>query len=103
MPATLPSTPTERLAAIIAGLASCVAEQGSLKRLAGPLLIAIWTRLHRISARFLAPPRRQSPAPAAAACAAPAPGAAHPAAPRSRAARRAARRRCPAPRAGWCA
>lgn len=54
MPDTLPSTPTERLAGIIAGLASCVAAQGRLKRLAGPLLVAIWTRLHRISARFLA-------------------------------------------------
>ena len=51
MPDALPSTPTERLAGIIAGLASCVAAQGGLKRLAGPLVVAIWTRLHRMSAR----------------------------------------------------
>ncbi len=66
-----PATPTERLAAIIAWLAGCVAEQGSRQRLAGPLVVAIWTRLRRMSARFLAlaatpmpPPRLARPAPA---------------------------------------
>ena len=63
-----PATPTERLAAIIAWLAGCVAEQGCRQRLAGPLVVAIWTRLRRISAQFLAlaatpvPPARPAPA-----------------------------------------
>lgn len=65
---TTPATPTERLAAIIAWLAGCVAEQGRSQRLAGPLVVAIWTRLRRISAQFLAlaatpiPPARPAPA-----------------------------------------
>ena len=77
MSATPPLTPTtDRLAAIVALRAGCVAEQGRLARLAGALVIAIWTRLHRISARFravaatpLPPPRpaRPDPAPRAAA------------------------------------
>ena len=68
MPDALPTAPTERLAGIIAGLASCVAAQGGLKRLAGPLVVAIWTRLQRMSARFRAvaatpprPPRAPGP------------------------------------------
>ena len=67
-PMQAPATPTERLAAIIAWLAGCVAEQGSRQRLAGPLVVAIWTRLRRISAQFLAvaatpiPPARPAPA-----------------------------------------
>ena len=71
MAVSAPATPTERLAAIIAWLAGCVAEQGSRQRLAGPLVVAIWTRLRRMSARFLAlaatpipPPRPARPAPA---------------------------------------
>lgn len=65
MPAPCPPPPTDRLAAVIACLADCVAEQGNLKRLAAPLLLAIWKRLSNISARFFAvaatkppPPRR---------------------------------------------
>ena len=71
MSATLPATPADCLAAIIAWLASCVAEQGNLRRLSAPLLIAIWKRLRDISARFLAvaatplpPPRLTAPNPA---------------------------------------
>ena len=47
MSATQPITPTDRHAAIVALLAGCVAEQGRLARLAGALVITIWTRLHR--------------------------------------------------------
>lgn len=71
MSATPSLPPTDRFAAIIARLADCVAAQGRLKRLAGTLLVAIWTRLHRMSARFAAvaatpvpPPRPERPAPA---------------------------------------
>ena len=71
MSATLPATPVDRVAAIVAWLASCVAEQGNLRRLPAPLLIAIWKRLRDISARFLAvaatplpPPRLTAPNPA---------------------------------------
>ena len=77
MSATLPIPPTtDRLAAIVPLPAGCFAEQRRLTRLAGALVIAIWTRLHRISARFgavaatpLPPPRpaRPDPAPRAAA------------------------------------
>jgi hypothetical protein len=72
MSATAPVPPTERLAAILAWLAGCVAEQGNRKRLAGPLVVAIWTRLRWISARFRAvaatpipPPRPARAKPAA--------------------------------------
>ena len=65
MSPTLPVTLTDRLGAIVTWLADCVAEQGNLKRLAAPLLLAIWKRLSNISARFFAvaatkppPPRR---------------------------------------------
>lgn len=68
---TLPS-PIERLAAIIAWLAACVAEQGNRQRLPGALVAAIWTRLHRIAAQFRAvaatpipPPPPAPPEPAA--------------------------------------
>ena len=71
MPDRPPAAPADRLAAIIAWLASCVAEQGNLRRLPAPLLIAIWKRLRDISARFLAvaatklpPPRLTAPNPA---------------------------------------
>ena len=71
MSATPPATPTDRLAAIVALPAGCVAEQRRLTRLAGALVIAIWTRLHRISVRFgavaatpLPPPRPARPDPA---------------------------------------
>ena len=97
MSATLPATPADRLAAIIAWLASCVAEQGNLRRLSAPLLIAIWKRLRGISARFLAvaatplpPPRPATPNPA-------------PTPPDRRAARHATPRCCPAARAGCSA
>ena len=99
MSATQPVTPTtDRLAAIVALLAGCVAEQGCLTRLADALVNAIWTRLHRISTRFgavaatpLPPPRPARPDPAPRAVAPhPAPS-------------RAARRRGPTTRAGWCA
>ena len=71
MSATQPVPPmTDRLAAIVALLAGCVAEQGCLRRVAGALVIAIWTRLHRISAHFravaatpLPPPRPARPDP----------------------------------------
>ncbi len=98
-----PATPTERLAAIIAWLAGCVAEQGCRQRLAGPLVVAIWTRLRRISAQFLAlaatpvPPARPAPAGHnAAPDTAPRPS-------RKPRARRAASRSCPVARAGCCA
>ena len=71
MSPTLPATPADRLAAIITWLANCIAEQGNLRRLSAPLLIAIWKRLRDISARFLAvaatplpPPRPATPNPA---------------------------------------
>ena len=41
MSATAPIAPTDRLAAIIARLAACVAEQGRVTQLAGTLLVAI--------------------------------------------------------------
>lgn len=73
MLATTPATPTERLADLIAWLAACVAAQGHRRRLAGPLVVAIWTRLHRIAARFrviaatpIPPPRPERTEPAAA-------------------------------------
>ena len=69
MSATASIAPTDRLAAIIARLAACVAEQGPLTRRGGTLLIAIWTRLNRMSTRFAAvaatpipPPRPLRPA-----------------------------------------
>lgn len=75
MPATTLPSPTERLASIIAWLAASVAEQGHHRRLAGTLVVAIWTRLHRIAASFRAvaatpippprPPRPEQAAPVA--------------------------------------
>ncbi|MDA8248388.1 MAG: hypothetical protein M0Z28_04355 [Rhodospirillales bacterium] len=47
------SIPAERLAGILDTLCRAIADRGGRKLLAGPLVILIWTRLRRISARVL--------------------------------------------------
>ena len=50
-----PLTPPERFAAILDGLCQAVARRGGGRdRLAGPLVILIWTRLRRIAAQVVA-------------------------------------------------
>jgi hypothetical protein len=55
----IPLAPADRLALIIEGLCQAVARRGGVgvgglagSRLAGPLLLLIWSRLRRITARF---------------------------------------------------
>jgi hypothetical protein len=69
---TAPAALPERLAAILAWLADCVADQGNRKRLPGALVVAIWTRVNRVAAQFRAvaatpipPPRPARAQPAA--------------------------------------
>ena len=53
--ATLPTAPADRFASIIDGLCRAVAARGGGRdRLAGPLVILIWSRLRRIAVRFAA-------------------------------------------------
>ncbi len=53
--AALPTTPTDRFAGILDGLCRAVAARGGgPDRLAGPLVILIWTRLRRLAVRFAA-------------------------------------------------
>ena len=53
--AAIPATPTERFAGIIDGLCRAVAARGGGRdRLAGPLVILIWSRLRRIAAQIIA-------------------------------------------------
>jgi len=54
MSATLPRTPTERLAWIVAWLSECIATEGHKNRVSGPLLLAVAAHARRIRARFLA-------------------------------------------------
>lgn len=68
----LPTTPIERPACTIAWLCGFVAEQGGRKQFPGLLVRMIWTRLQRISARFLAVAAAE-PRPAGAPAPAPAP------------------------------
>ena len=67
-----PRAPQQRLAGILAMLCRAVADRGGRKLLAGPLVILIWTRLHRLSGRITrlaarieagATPRKPSPRP----------------------------------------
>ncbi len=71
---SLPRTPAERFASIIALLCRTVAASIAGGRLAGPLIILIWRRLNRMGIRFAAiaarhdagtlrPPRRRPQAP----------------------------------------
>ena len=54
MSATLPCTPTERLAWLVGWLIECIAAKGHKNRVSGLLLLALATRARRICARFLA-------------------------------------------------
>ena len=55
MPAALPTTPAERFACIIDGLCRAVAARGGGRdRLAGPLVILIWSRLRGLADRVTA-------------------------------------------------
>jgi hypothetical protein len=54
MPSPAPPTPAERFALIIEGLCRAVAARGAGGRLAGPLIVLIWTRLGRLAGRFAA-------------------------------------------------
>lgn len=66
MSATLPRTPTERLAWIVGWLIDCVGTEGNKNRVSGLLLLAIAAHVRRICARFLAaaaaPPHPDRPA-----------------------------------------
>ena len=55
MSATLPAAPAERFVRVIDGLCRAVAARGGGRdRLAGPLVILIWSRLRGLAARFAA-------------------------------------------------
>ena len=66
MSATLPRTPTERLAWIVGWLIDAVGTEGNKNRVSGLLLLAFAAHVRRICARFLAaaaaPPRPDRPA-----------------------------------------